>query len=196
MSGLEAFIDLFGDITILNVVWFILALAFIITIFVQIFRFLSRKIKEHDAREAEWQQTVESTKRYQGYREQSLKIQEGFKKEIEELKNIFAELHNEVELQKQHIESIENSNKKRERNKIRDILLQYYKTYADVANNPSRSWTKMESDTFWELFGDYEELDGDGHMHTVVEPAMRLLDVVADPPTGGYTAPSIYPNNQ
>ena len=36
----------------------------------------------------------------------------------------------------------------------------------------------MESDAFWEMFGDYEELGGDGYMHTVVEPTMRQLIIV------------------
>lgn len=36
----------------------------------------------------------------------------------------------------------------------------------------------MESDAFWKMFGDYEEAGGDGDMHTTVQPAMRLLDVI------------------
>ena len=36
----------------------------------------------------------------------------------------------------------------------------------------------MEYDAFWEMFKDYERVDGDGHMHTVVQPAMRMLDVI------------------
>ena len=36
----------------------------------------------------------------------------------------------------------------------------------------------MESEAFWELFRDYEDVNGDGHMHTVVQPAMNLLKVI------------------
>jgi hypothetical protein len=36
----------------------------------------------------------------------------------------------------------------------------------------------MESDAFWELFRDYEDLGGDGHMHSKVEPDMRGLTVI------------------
>lgn len=178
MDGFDAFIKLFGDITILDVIWFVLAIAFIVTIFVQLFRFLSRMIKEHDTREAQWKETVEATKKYPEYREQSLKIQEGFKNQIEELKNLYLALQEKTERQEEHLAKIEEGNQKRERNKIRDILLQYYKRYADPKNNPSLSWTRVESETFWELFKDYEELNGDGLMHDTVEPAMRLLDVV------------------
>ena len=40
------------------------------------------------------------------------------------------------------------------------------------------AWSEMESDAFWKMFGDYEEAGGDGDMHTTVQPAMRLLNVI------------------
>ena len=36
----------------------------------------------------------------------------------------------------------------------------------------------MEAQAFWDMFGDYEKNGGDGHMHTVVQPAMRALEVI------------------
>ena len=36
----------------------------------------------------------------------------------------------------------------------------------------------MEAQAFWELFGDYEKLDGDGYIHSVVQPAMTLLATI------------------
>ena len=36
----------------------------------------------------------------------------------------------------------------------------------------------MESEAFWDLFKEYEEADGDGYMHTEVQPAMNLLTVL------------------
>ena len=36
----------------------------------------------------------------------------------------------------------------------------------------------MESIAFWGLFEEYEEAHGDGYIHSVVEPAMRMLMVV------------------
>ena len=41
-----------------------------------------------------------------------------------------------------------------------------------------QAWTTMESEAFWEVFGEYEEAGGDGHMHTVVQPEMNLLRVI------------------
>lgn len=178
MSGFDAFIELFGSVTILDVVWFVLAVVFIVTIFVQGFRLLSRKIKEHDKQVQELNETIEVSKHYPEYREQSRKIQEGFQQEIDGLKNLYLALEQKVDRQEQHLNKIEESNMKRERNKIRDILLQYYKTYGTPENNPTCSWKRIESETFWELFRDYEELNGDGLIHDTVEPAMRLLNII------------------
>ena len=36
----------------------------------------------------------------------------------------------------------------------------------------------MESESFWELFKDYEEMDGDGYVHTDVQPAMNQLEII------------------
>ena len=73
---------------------------------------------------------------------------------------------------------MEEQNKKRERNKLRDTLLQHYRYYANPDKNPSMSWTHMEADAFWALFKDYEEAGGDGYMHTVVQPEMERLNVI------------------
>lgn len=36
----------------------------------------------------------------------------------------------------------------------------------------------MEADAFWSMFKEYENAKGDGHMHTVVQPEMRALEVI------------------
>lgn len=76
------------------------------------------------------------------------------------------------------LDRMEEVNTKRERNRTRDKLLQLYRYYTNPESNPSKSWTRMESEAFWEIFGDYEEAGGDGYMHTVVQPAMNALNII------------------
>jgi hypothetical protein len=73
---------------------------------------------------------------------------------------------------------MEEQNKKRERNKLRDRLLQNYRYYTNIETNPSQTWTEMESEVFWEMFKDYEEAGGNGYMHSTVLPEMERLIVV------------------
>ena len=36
----------------------------------------------------------------------------------------------------------------------------------------------MEADVFWATFADYENLGGNGFMHSDVQPAMNALEIV------------------
>ena len=64
------------------------------------------------------------------------------------------------------------------RNRLRDRLLQSYRYYTDPACNPAGAWNSMEAEAFWEMFSDYEDVGGDGYIHSVVQPAMNLLKIV------------------
>ena len=79
------------------------------------------------------------------------------------------------------LDSVEETNKRRECNKLRDRLLQNYRYYTNEATNPSKSWTQMEAEAFWGLFRDYEDAGGNGYMHSVVQPAMEELFIRACP---------------
>lgn len=100
-----------------------------------------------------------------------MKIQEKFTHAIEDLRE------RQIENSKK-LEEMEKSSKAREKNKLRDRLLQSYRYYTSIDKNPLQAWSEMESDAFWKMFGDYESLNGDGHMHTEVQPAMRSLEVI------------------
>ena len=76
------------------------------------------------------------------------------------------------------LNTMKETSDKRDRNNLRDRLLQMYRYYTNEKTNSSHSWTRMESEVFWELFNDYEEAGGDGFMHTIVQPAMNSLEII------------------
>lgn len=76
------------------------------------------------------------------------------------------------------LEQEQEKSDKRERNKLRDKLLQNYRYYTNREKNPTLSWSEMESDAFWQMFKDYEDLGGDGYLHTEVQNAMNRLNVI------------------
>ena len=138
-------------------------------------------MKRHDAqlaKDAQIKEALESTKKYPEYRQQSVQIQTELKNEIQEIKKEQKEFRKLMAEQTQRLEKIEEQNKKKERNKLRDILLERYRHYTNKETNPSQSWTTMEAEAFWELFRDYEDAGGDGYMHTVVQPEMERLIVI------------------
>lgn len=122
-------------------------------------------------KEKQMKDILGQVQQYPKWREQSIERQKEFSSEINDLRNTQKEII-------QELKDIEERRKKTKRNELRDRLLQSYRYYTSKDKNPLLAWSVMESDAFWKMFGDYEEAGGDGDMHTTVQPAMRLLDVI------------------
>lgn len=183
--GLEQFLEIFGRITISKLIVLGLAILFCFKIYKQIKKFFENKkkilIEQHEAqkeKDEKLNMVLEEVNKYPQYREQSRQIQKSFRDEIDGLKEsqkTLAETQQDICLT---LKDMQEKQERRERNKLRDKLLQSYRYYTDKQRNPNQTWTKMESEAFWELFSDYEDMNGDGYMHTVVQPAMNLLKVI------------------
>lgn len=78
----------------------------------------------------------------------------------------------------QRMDQNEEQSNRRSRNKLRDLLLQNYRYYTNPKTNPNQTWTHMEAETFWELFRDYEDMGGNGYVHSEVLPKMEQLLIV------------------
>lgn len=196
MKGLDEFLELFGDITVSQIVTFLFAFVFMFFIYKQVKKYFDEKIKANNdrieiekKRDADIQEALSAVRKYPEYRQQSIKIQELLEREIQEtrqqsikvqslLEEEIQELRVIVQEDKKRIIKVEEQEKRRECNKLRDMLLQNYRYYTNKERNPHQSWTQMEAEAFWELFRDYEDLGGNGYMHTVVQPEMERLTIV------------------
>lgn len=178
MEYLDQFLAVFGDVTLGEIVKYALAIFFLYAILKEIKKWNDTKIEEHQKQaeeEKKQKEKLESayaiTQKYPIYHQESIDIRDGLKKEIQEIRDYCSTLM-------KRFEEIEEQNKKRECSKLRDMLLQNYRYYTSDTQNPSKSWTRMESEAFWELFREYEEAGGNGYMHTVVQPEMERLEIV------------------
>ena len=158
-----------------------MAFVFVFLIYKEIKKYIDAAVKAKQAEIEErqrYQKKIDDaytvTQKYPAYHQESIDIRDSLKKEIKEIRDGFDALMD-------RLNDIEEQNNKRERNKLRSMLLDYYRYYTNEKQNPSKSWTKMESEAFWELFREYEEADGDGYMHTDVQPAMERLTVIDMP---------------
>lgn len=177
MKGLDAFITVFGDITVLKVVEYALAVICIYMLYKKISKIVIDQHEAQKLKDEQLKEALDGVHKYPEYRRQSLQIQQELKGDIQELRDAQKELR---EAQKEiinHLTEMEEQKKRRDRNKLRDLLLQNYRYYTNKETNPSQSWTKMESEAFWELFTDYEDMGGNGYMRTEVMPAMQRLIV-------------------
>lgn len=196
MKGLEEFLMLFGEITVSDIVVVVMAFVFMFFIFKKVKSYFDDKITAQNERamaekkrDADIKEALDAVRKYPEYRQQSIKIQELLERENQEtrqqslkiqslLEEEIQELRVMIQEDKARLICIEEQEKRRECNKLRDILLQNYRYYTNIERNPSQTWTKMESEAFWDLFRDYEDLGGNGYMHTEVLPAMERLVVL------------------
>lgn len=168
---LDAFLKLFGDMTVATVVLIIATLIFLWKVYKVIEKHFKEKYVAEAKKEKQFSDILSQVQQYPKWRQQSIDIQNKFATSISDLQKSQEEITEELRI-------IEERRKKTERNNLRDRLLQSFRYYTSQEKNPMAAWSEMEAEAFWKIFKDYEDLDGNGHIHTVVQPAMRLLTVV------------------
>ena len=171
MTGFNEFLKVFGECTVRRIVEIILAFVFLFLIYKKVKAYLIQKYEVEKEKSEQLKEALDAVRNYPKYREQSVEIQKHLESEISELRTSIAGVTESLRV-------MEEQAKRKDRNRIRDSLLQNYRFYTNTQHNPNKSWTEMEANAFWELFSDYEAVDGDGYMHSVVQPEMTMLTVV------------------
>lgn len=172
---MEEFLELFGNLSINFTVKFIIALLFIGGIICGAYCKFKKYVLKNEQKEEQIQICLKQIKQYPKWREQSILKQQEIDDKFEQLKASIEEIKDIQNTSIKHLEEIEANNLKREQNKLRSKLLQWYTYYTRTSTNPMQAWTEMEADSFWQLFKDYEAAGGDGYMHTEVQPKMNTL---------------------
>ena len=171
MEGFDAFMKVFGDITVSRVIEVLLAVGFIIGVYLKFRKVMKKKIAADDTNSKKIEEAISAVKEYREYRKKNDNNYDEIESQIKKLQST------QMEGMKR-LNKMEEDMRRRERNKLRDRLLQSYRYYTNPKVNPDHSWSTMESEAFWELFKDYEDAGGDGYMHTVVQPEMGKLIVI------------------
>lgn len=160
MFGLEEFLGTFGTLTVSIVVEIIIA---IICIFIAYKKLKDKIIGSHEERKKQKEdikEALDGVKAVDTLIDTCNKIQAG----VNENQRILNERLDKLE--------------DRERNALREKILHMHRMFTSVKRNPMQAWSEMERDSFNELIKDYESLNGNGHIHTVVIPEMNQLRVV------------------
>jgi hypothetical protein len=141
----------------------------------------SRIIENHDAdqqRDADIAEALEGVRAMPGYRQQSINIQTELKAADEAIlrtcETIQAGVTENQQILVERLDRLES----RERNALRAKILDMYRLFTSKQKNPMLAWTEMERDAFFDIIRDYESLDGNGYVHSVVIPEMNMLIVL------------------
>ena len=169
---MDEFIKIFGDITVAEIVAWLVAVLFLWKIYKKVKDYFISRYEVDKKRDEDIAKVIEETAKYPLYRKQSLHIQKQLTDQINAIRKA-------QDLEDKRIKKLEEATEKRERNKLQDRLLQSYRYFTNSEKNPMQAWSLMESEAFWEIFKDYEDMGGDGYIHSVVQPAMNKLQVIA-----------------
>lgn len=171
MKGYDQFIEVFGNVTVLDVATFIIAVGVAVLLYRKVRDFFVAQHEAQKQHDEDLKEALAGVRKYPEYRQQSLEIQQMLQAEISELKQ-------QQEQNTKRLLEIEERRDRQKRNELRNTLLRNFRYYTNKHTNPEQTWTRVESETFWELYNDYEETGGNGYMHTDVVPVMQLLTVV------------------
>lgn len=168
---MENLLKLVGNVTVEWVVIAIAAIVFLVKVYQAVKTYFSDKAIAEREKDSRIQQVIDQAEQYPKWHRQSIDIQQKFTDAINELRS-------GQERQNARLEKMEKEGQQRELNKIRDRILQSYRYYTSAEKNPMKAWSAMEADAFWRMFGDYEDLGGDGYVHSEIQPAMNSLVIV------------------
>lgn len=170
MNGFNEFAQTIGKIPLFWAVTIIIGIWFIINTSIKAWHKVSEINIQSVQKKEEIKKAVEISDKY-------TVLETECNSTHNELRDSIEMLSKKMDILTAEIQSVEKDRRERDLNKLRDRLIDIYLRYGTVERNPEKKWNKLEAESFWSLFEDYEKLGGDGYMHQIVEPAMRVLTV-------------------
>lgn len=175
---MDALLQVIGGLDVSGIILVLSALIFIYKCYDKVSKTIIQHYEEERKRNEQMKDMMQEIARYPQYRQQSIDIQHRWEDIIANVEKTIQEVSERQEQLLERINQLENKMFERELNKLRDRLVQSYKYYTNKDNNPRQAWTELEKEAFMKLFKDYEEMGGNGYMHSVVLPDMETLEVI------------------
>lgn len=178
MFGIDEIINTFGTMTVAVLIEVIVAVVGIWIAYKKLKDKIIGSYEERQQQKNDIQEALDGVRALPTYRAQSVEIQCKLKaadeKILETCNKIQDGVNENQKILNERLDRLED----RERNALRAKILEMHRLFTSKKKNPMQAWTEMERDAFNELIKDYESLNGNGHVHTVVIPDMHLLRVI------------------
>lgn len=178
MFGLEEFNNVFGSMTVALLIEIAVAVAGIFIAYKKLKDKIIGSYKERKQQQDDINEALTGVRNMPTYRQQSLEIQQQLKNADEKILETCNKIQNGVNENQRILNERLDKLEDRERNSLRAKILDMHRMFTSKKMNPLQAWTEMERDAFNDLIADYESLNGDGHVHTVVIPEMNMLRVI------------------
>ena len=178
MFGLNEIKDTFGTMTVTLLIEIIVAAIGIFIAYKKLKDKIIGSYRERQQQRDDIDEALEGVRNMPKYRAQSIQIQNELKQNdqsiLDTCKKIQQGVNDNQRILNERLDRLED----RERNALRAKILDMHRTFTSNKMNPMQAWSEMERDAFNDLITDYESLNGNGHVHTVVIPDMDRLRVI------------------
>ena len=182
MKAEEAFINMFGNLTILHVVEFFFAMYFIIRISMDVIKFINKKHDEEQQKSADLAEALAGVRQMPKYRQDSIEIRGQLEQKIVDVHNEVTDKFDDVtkkfDAVMDRLNAMDAESKKRARNRIREELMQGHRMFTDPIKNPMKAWSSLEHDSWFAQYEDYLDCDGNGDMKYRICPDMNNLEII------------------
>lgn len=178
MFGYDEFIKHFGGMTVAFVIEIVIAIVGIFIAYKKLKDKIIGSYQERQQQKEDIEEALEGVRALPKYRQKSFEIQQELKNTDQSILDTCKKIQDGVkENQKILVDRLDKL-EDRERNALRAKILDMHRTFTSKKMNPMQAWSEMERDAFNDLITDYESLNGNGHVHTVVIPEMNMLRVI------------------
>ena len=171
MTGLNETKEIFGAMTVGFLIELILAAVFIIVAYTKLKDKIIGTYKEREQQKEDIKKALDGAEDIPNLKDELKSTEDRI---IDLCQTIQDGVNENQRILNERLDRLEN----RERNDLRDKILERHRLFTSKKKNPLQAWSEMERDAFFELIGDYEDLNGNGHVHTVVIPEMNMLRVI------------------
>lgn len=178
MFGLEEITNTFGAMTVAFLIEIIVAVIGIWIAYKKLRDKIIGSYKEREQQKEDIKEALEGVRALPEYRAQSIAIQNDLRakddKILETCNKIQEGVDRNQELLNKRLDNLE----ERERNSLQAKIFEMHRLFTSKKLNPMQAWSEMEKKAFDDLIVDYESLNGNGYVHTVVIPDMHMLKIV------------------
>ena len=162
--GESEFLQVFGDITVSDIMLWVLAIGVAGPHVKNGFNWLRRFFLKTENNET----ALSNAGKLPEWHQQSVDIRAELQRQIEGLQKAVDGIN-------ERLDKKDKADQEKRLNKTYSQIIQMFQFYTSEERNPMQAWTAMEADAFWKIIRDYEDDGGDGYVHTEIVPPMRQL---------------------
>ena len=161
---MEYISKLFSEVNVFTIITGIILIGASLKFVIELFEWIFKKFG------------IESKRAREKHGEHDLLIETVNK--VDKLINHVETISENQEILKQKIDTIEEENIKYRQSDTRNEIIKLFRYFCDTHSNPTKAWTRVEHDSFMQLYEVYSSNKGNSYVHDEIYPTMQSLNII------------------